>query len=363
MQEQVIKFLTDIRRDSAKISAFDEVATKQALILRLFQLLGWNTFDTDEVRPEYILEGKRVDYSLAIDNRNEVFVEVKRPSQELERHEKQLLDYSFHLGVEIAVLTNGLIYWFYLPMTKGAWTERKFYTIDILQQDPHEVASKFADILAKENVSSGYSVKEGRRIYDSRLKNSTILETLPEAWNKIVGEPDGLIVDLLSQTTERLCGYKPEDKSVKEFLSDHVAQLRVSNISVEPAPIEPQSPAKSGTGIAIRLPRGENKVEIQLGTIHTPKTYALIPVPKEGRSFFPGYKVPFILETDIGQVETRVTSAPQGTQIGNPDAGNYIQGGLVEWYKRHHSLSNGSVLVIEAIERGKRYRLTIKDNQ
>jgi predicted type IV restriction endonuclease len=205
MREQIIRFLNEIRSNAAKIAAYDEAATKQGLILRLLSLLGWNTFDTDEVRPEYSVEGKHVDYSLAINNTNEVFVEVKRPSQELENHEKQLLDYSFHQGVDLAVLTNGLIYWFYLPTAKGAWTKRKFYTIDILAQDPSEVASKFTDVLAKDKVSSGSSIKECRRIYESKLKKTIILETLPEAWNKILGEANSLLADLLSETTERLC--------------------------------------------------------------------------------------------------------------------------------------------------------------
>ena len=354
MKEQILRFLEEIRSSSTRITAYDEAATKQGIILRLFHLLGWNTYDTDEVQPEYSVEGKSVDYSLAINNRNEVFVEVKRPSEPLEKHEKQLLDYSFHLGVDIALLTNGIIYWFYLPTAKGPWTKRKFYTIDILAQDPHEVASKFIDILAKENISSGSSMRECRRIYESKLKKSVTLETLPEAWNKLIAEPESPIVDLLSETTERLCGYKPEVASIREFLSRHLDQLRIEPVPLEPLPPTPSVPTKH-----ITVSTG-NRVEIQLKPIHGPRTYGLIPLPKEMRRFFPGYKVPFVLETDIGEIETQVTSAPQGTQIGNPDAGNYIQGGLRPWYKRHDSLSNGSVLAIESIEKGKRYRLSIK---
>lgn len=362
MKDRIVSFLQEVRSNFAKVASYDEATAKQGLILRLLHLLGWNTFDTDEVRPEYSVEGKRVDYSLAINNRNEAFIEVKRPSQELESHEKQLLDYSFRQGVDIAVLTNGLIYWFYLPTAKGSWTKRKFYTIDILAQDPHEVASKFTDILAKENVSSGSSIKECRRIYESRLKKSIVLETLPEAWNKIMTEPDSLLVDLLSETTERLCGYKPEDAPVKIFLTQHLEQFHVKQVSAEPIPPTPAPRPTTVTTKHITIPAG-HRIEIQLHTIHTPKRYGLIPVRNEVRRFFPGYKVPFLLETDIGEIETQVTSAPQGTQIGNPNAGNYIQGGLKPWYKQHHSLSDGSTLIIEAIEKGKRYRLSIKETQ
>jgi predicted type IV restriction endonuclease len=359
MKDDLLKFVEQIRSNPNKVRAYDEAATKQGIILRLLHLLGWNTFDTDEVKPEYCIEGKRVDYALAINTRNEVFIEVKRPSQDLEHHEKQLLDYSFHLGVDIAVLTNGLLYWFYLPTAKGSWTKRRFYTIDLISQDPNEITSKFIDIIAKHNVVSGDSIKESRRIFESKLKKSIVYETLPDAWNKIIGEPESLLIDMLSETTERLCGYKPEETAVKRFLLQNLGQLRIKEIRMEPVPELPQ-PESMLAQIKPTYISTDRKLEIHLNSIHTPKTYGLIPVSKEIRHFFPGYKVSFILETDIGEIETRVTSAPQGTPIGKPDAGNYIQGRLKPWYQRHQSLTDGSTLTIEEIVAGKRYRLDIK---
>jgi hypothetical protein len=86
--------------------------------------------------------------------------------------------------------------------------------------------------------------------------------------------------------------------------------------------------------------------------------HTLIPVSKETRPFFPGYKVHFTLETDIGDIETYVTSAPKGILIGSVHAGGYIRAGLKPWYHRHSSLSEKSILIIEMIER-KRYRLSV----
>lgn len=103
-----------------------------------------------------------------------------------------------------------------------------------------------------------------------------------------------------------------------------------------------------------------NKIEIILYNLYTPKRYALIPIPKKYRSFFPGYKVPFTLETDIGEIRTKVTSAPKGTEYGDPDAGNYIQGGLKPWYNKHRDLKEGDKLIIEMLEPKKKYRLDIE---
>jgi len=100
-------------------------------------------------------------------------------------------------------------------------------------------------------------------------------------------------------------------------------------------------------------------VEIELKSLYTPRRWALIPIPKDKRSFFPGYKVPFQLVTDIGDITTRVTSAPKGTPVGDPNGGAYIQGQLRRWYDNHLELKDGAKLRIETSEPGKRYKLSI----
>ena len=62
--ENLSALISDLRSDQS-IASFDEAATKQAIVLRVFQVLGWNCFKIEEVRPEYGVGGKRVDYSLS----------------------------------------------------------------------------------------------------------------------------------------------------------------------------------------------------------------------------------------------------------------------------------------------------------
>lgn len=93
---------------------------------------------------------------------------------------------------------------------------------------------------------------------------------------------------------------------------------------------------------------------------HTSITYSLIPVRGKARLFFPGYKVEFTVETDLGNVITRVTSASKGTKTGEPDKGNYVQGGLTDWFRKHGSeIRGGYCLRIRQLEKGKRYRLDL----
>jgi len=103
----------------------------------------------------------------------------------------------------------------------------------------------------------------------------------------------------------------------------------------------------------------EKVIEIELSDLYSPRKWALIPVPREKRRFFPGYKVYFDLETDTQAIRTRVTSAPKGTPVGDPNGGSYIQGGLRPWYNSHSELKPGDRFRFEALEPGKRYRLSV----
>lgn len=91
----------------------------------------------------------------------------------------------------------------------------------------------------------------------------------------------------------------------------------------------------------------------------TVRKYALFPLKPDARSFFPGYKLNFKLETDIGTITTSITSAKCGTHIGDPHAGNRIQGGLKPWIANHPEVTEGRKVCFECIEPYKKYRLTI----
>lgn len=243
MTNRVIELLKWIKEEK-KIKDFDEIATKQSIILNLLNTLNWNVFSVDEVYPEYQVENRRVDYSLRIKNRDRVFIEVKKPKEDLENHQKQLLDYAFRLGVEIAVLTNGLTWWFYLPTKPGNWNSRKFYTIDISEQDTEVSVEKFMEFLSRQSVESGDAVKSAERFHKGNVRKKAIEVTLPEAWNKIVGEPDPLLVELLAEVTEKICGYKPEESDVKLLLKEN--QERILLDQIEDNPLKKSKPSSRG---------------------------------------------------------------------------------------------------------------------
>ncbi len=227
MEEQLLDFIKSVRSDKG-IESYSEAKTKQAIILRCLNILGWDAFNVDEVYPEYSVGKDRVDYSLRLDGANKVFLEAKKVSEDLEKHQKQLLNYSFQQGVKLAILTNGVTWWFYLPLHEGDWEQRKFYSIDIHQQAVEDVASKFVDFLSKENITSGSALDNAEAVYKSQQRQKILQATLPKAWNMIISEPDSLLMDLVNETAESICGYRADDDTVKRFLSRHKNQLMLS---------------------------------------------------------------------------------------------------------------------------------------
>ena len=235
MEKDLIALLNDLKANP-HLSSYNEDQTKMAVILPILRRVGWDTEKAEEVFPEFSVENKRVDYALRVKNRSAVFIEAKKPSEDLEshNHQEQLLDYSFRQAVEIAILTNGITWSFYLPRAGVDWKSRKFYTIDIMEQEVTNVASKFVDLLSKENIESGKSVRQAESLHKGKLKEKAIQETLPEAWNRIIEEPDSLLVDILAERTEKICSYKPELENVTKFLKKYEAQLLLSPVEEQP---------------------------------------------------------------------------------------------------------------------------------
>lgn len=85
----------------------NEASVSQGIVLRLLNALGWSTYETEHVWPEYSLSGRRVDFALCSPPGKPIaFIEVKQIGQS-DGAERQLFEYAFHDGVPLAILTDG----------------------------------------------------------------------------------------------------------------------------------------------------------------------------------------------------------------------------------------------------------------
>ena len=220
MASPLEELLTTLRRDKTLHLDVEE-ATRQGIVLPILARLGWDRDNVREVVPEFPVGTGKVDYCLKIGQKKAVFIEVKRVSEPLENpdHQEQLLEYAFRDGVEIAALTNGLVWWLYLPLTKGSWEQRKFFTIDIQQQEIQAAARHFTDFLGRQEVATGRAHERAQSILASKEKERVVRETIPLGWDRLCEGPDEGLLELFSAKVESLCGHRPDVELLAEYLA------------------------------------------------------------------------------------------------------------------------------------------------
>src|SRR5215204_6505971 len=230
--------LLDIRTGIKAGRYVNEATVSQGIVQRLLHLLGWPVYDTEIVAPEYSLGGRRADYALCHPPREPVIlVEVKQIGQSKDA-DRQLFEYAFHKGVPMAVLTDGQEWHFFLPTEQDDYGERRVCKLDLLERDPQEAEAGLERYLGYEDVRSGRAIEAARRDYRDAARKRTAQRPLPDAWANLIESEDDILVELLSDKVEDLCGVKPDPDAVAAFLRK---QPPTVNESVStPAPRRPR---------------------------------------------------------------------------------------------------------------------------
>jgi hypothetical protein len=139
-----------------------------------------------------------------------------------------LLSFASSENVDIAILTNGVLWWFYLPKSAGNSQEKWFYSVDLLKQKEDTFVPQLMDLLSKNKVIKGQALKAAKTL--NQNKNQKIASNvIPEAWNKIISQPNMIFVELLRESTEKICGCRVEAKLVERFLEKHLDNWLVTN--------------------------------------------------------------------------------------------------------------------------------------
>ena len=232
-------------RAAIKTGRFEsKAAVSQGVVLRLLNALGWPAYDTQTVSPQYSLEGRRVDYALCHPPGKPIaFVEVKNIGQG-DGAERQLFEYSFHKGVQLAILTDGREWNFFLPAEQCDYSERRVYKLDIVERDLSECALRLNRYLKYDAILSGTAIEAVWEDYRDVSRERQIKTVLPQAWAQLVDDEDELLLELVADRVESLCGCKPDLNAVASFLKAYVAALAPSS-SAPTSPPKPHVPASA----------------------------------------------------------------------------------------------------------------------
>ncbi|QCO22758.1 type I restriction endonuclease subunit R [Acinetobacter cumulans] len=124
-----------------------EETTKQALILPLLEILGFNPYDPTKVLAEFaadfpgVKSTERVDYALYCNGQPVMFIEAKAHDANLTNHAPQLSRYfNSSLGVTIGAITNGREWRFFTDLINtNVMDEKPFLTIDFTKHKAEEL--------------------------------------------------------------------------------------------------------------------------------------------------------------------------------------------------------------------------------
>ena len=250
--------IDDIRNNLEQGLFTNEAAVSNGIVRRLLDALDWPIYNPQVIIPEYSVGGRRVDFALCHPSSKPlVFVEVKQVGN-IEGAERQLFEYAFHEGVPITILTDGREWHFFHPSGQGDYKERRVYKLDLIARDSEESAKRLNRYLHYQSIRKGEAVRAIEEDYRNVSTQRQIRASLPEAWSQLVEDVDEFLVDIVAEKVENLCGYRPTDEQVLDFLKT----LKRTEVDPPPIIIDPPKGKGSGRGrsqkfLVVTMPNGE----------------------------------------------------------------------------------------------------------
>lgn len=118
----------------------------------------------------------------------------------------------------MAILTDGQEWNFFLPAEQGDYGERRVYKLDIVERDVAECVSRLERYLLHDAIATGAAIDAARQDYRNVARERQIVSTLPAAWDRLVEDEDEMLLEIVADKVENLCGFKPDPDTVARFL-------------------------------------------------------------------------------------------------------------------------------------------------
>jgi len=227
----------------------NEAAISFSIVMPILRNLGWDDSDPQQVMPEYSSGGRRVDFALCgTAKRPSLFIEVKGVGR-VGEGDKQLFEYAFHEGIPLCLLTDGRDWSFYLPSGQGSYDDRRIYRLKLNERTPSECAEILKKYLDRTRIVNGDAFEEAIKDHRDIALKREASRNIPKAWESLVSGPEDLLVELLAEQTEVICGYRPSNSETINFLRDLSNGMRIANQGTA-APIHLNAPIT----VAIKMP-------------------------------------------------------------------------------------------------------------
>ena len=220
--------IEEVREAIASGDARDanEQEAKAWFITPIVEALGWR--GRSRVRFEYSpSQGQmRMDYALRSPDQTTVAViEAKAPGQDLTGHVTQTLNYAFHEGIPLCILTTGVEWWLYLSLEEtSAPLDRFFAKLDLGEDAVEELEDRLQSCLGYEAVIDGSARERAKRMLEDRRNEERILAEIPKAWRRLLEKPNDLLIELVQEEVQQELDLMPSEQQVAMFLRDAQSQ-------------------------------------------------------------------------------------------------------------------------------------------
>ena len=219
MAENLTLQIEEIRDSLTRGDFVNEAQISRSVVMRLLNTLGWNVWDPKVVIPEFPIKRRKVDYALCHPpGKPSVLVEVKDVGKANAKGEEQLFDYCFRQGVPLAVLTDGRSWGFFFPAGQGSYQERRFATVDLVDDDTAEGAERISRYLAFEAVRAGEAHRRAHDDYYAFRQQSEAAANFEAVWAELLRDPPEVLKDWFCEEVERTSGVRPDLRRVEEFI-------------------------------------------------------------------------------------------------------------------------------------------------
>jgi predicted type IV restriction endonuclease len=175
IQQVVLRMKNKISKHR-KLYERNEEAVKQQILSEIFESLGWDWKNPDEVRPEDKTSQGRADYALLVEGNIIAFVEAKRLGIDILTDLKpleQLGGYCFAKGVKYGILTNGVQWRAIKSYEEGkSIEERELFSVD-LEKEPTEKVILKLSFLKKDRIKKLEELARALKMFE---ESSNILK-------------------------------------------------------------------------------------------------------------------------------------------------------------------------------------------
>ena len=295
-----------------------------------------------------------------------VIVETKNYDKRLDGELAQLERYCNEERPLLGIIANGTeirIYSYF--WRRSSFEETLIFLINRNDLLKDSTVAELEKILSKENLLSGHARfctdQRERAIEQIEKEIENIELSVKDKEKEIVLNIDNLkekikyIESEINDLQNELISTRDKERTqVGELWGNFGFISRViPTQNVSPIPIRKDNQVKYARPNFIH----ENSVEL---LIHQSDIkYGIIQIPTAHRAFFPGFQVPFIMESDYGEFHLKVSSGKDETNIGDLYEGKYLTGKLQRLYKPPINIQEGDKIIIEMLEKHRRYRLKI----